>query len=225
MFEANASNLFFTSHKVQELKSVQVLVQDVFNSEIDKLRQNAFPSVKPVDTSYDEFDGRSKHIVIKIDNVIAAYGRLTPGPNAVFENWTHGKAEIPTGEDVVDLGRCLVNSRFNGLGLLTLVFLAGVNYAKENGFKYVVGSVIPHEKVGPKLYKLGFLNCGNPVYEDEPNESNILVQPLACNVEQNHHLWSKVFQEQAAYLKQKGYYLLNFMSSLTTHPKKSFSRL
>ena len=56
---------------------------------------------------------KKKAIAVRIDNRIAAYGRLTPGPDSVFEKWTRGKASIPTGRHVMDLGRCLASPDFS----------------------------------------------------------------------------------------------------------------
>lgn len=188
-----------------QFRPVLIFTQNDFTPEIDQLRQICFPSIVPVVTAKDEFDERSQHIIVQIQGKVAAYGRLTPGPNAVFEKWMRGKATIPTGTNTIDLSRCLVSPDYRGLGLLDLVFLAGLNVANEQGYHYVVGSVIPHEKVGPKLYRLGFVNAGKPLYEDEPNEPNILVQPLMCDITKSAHLWSSVFLKQKAYLQSKGY--------------------
>ena len=192
--------------------SVRVSVQNILTQEMDKLRQHCFPSAKPMHTSLDEFDSKSQHIVITIQDTLAAYGRLTAGPAAVFEKWTQGRANIPTGKEVIDLGRCLVNPKFRGLGLLELVILTGLMRANDQGYQHVVGTYVPGEKVGEKLHKLGFVNSGTTVYEDETGGVTVLVQPVTCNVIQKKYLWQPILEANTAFLNSKGYTLAEFPS-------------
>jgi hypothetical protein len=66
------------NEKIQPIPIV-VSIEKKLSPEMDVLRLRCFPGVIPLDTSRDEFDDRSEHLVIKIRGVIAAYGRLTPG--------------------------------------------------------------------------------------------------------------------------------------------------
>lgn len=153
----------------------------VFDAEMDRLRQVCFPGPATVESSRDQFDARSIYPVARIDGQIAAYGRLTAGPNAVFETWTAGAADIPTGPKVADFGRCLVAPNHRGLDLITLVCLEGLLLAAELGFRQVVGAVIPGRKLAAMLYEIGFRDSGGVVTEQEPNGNSVSIQPLvAC---------------------------------------------
>lgn len=191
------------------LPLISVQIQDQFTPEIDQIRQLCFPAKKLANRAKDLFDDKSKHIVVMLDHDIAAYGRLTPGPNAVFEDWTHGQANIPVGEQVIDLGRCLVSPQYRGQGLLELVVIAALIYAKEAHFKFMVGIVNPAEAVGTIALKYGFVNSGGlvPIYAGGMDELNILCQPMVCDLEKSHNLWHDRIEQQLAFLASKGYRL------------------
>ena len=70
----------------------------VFDSEMDALRMECFQGRYDSGTSRDEFDSRRWYVVVYLDNELAAFDRLTPVPNAVFEAWTQGAAEFPLGK-------------------------------------------------------------------------------------------------------------------------------
>ena len=177
-----------------------------FDSEMDRLRQVCFPGPVPVESSRDQFDARSIYPVVRIDGQIAAYGRLTAGPNAVFETWTGGAADIPTGPEVADLGRCLVAPVHRGLDLITLVCLEGLLLAAELGFKQVVGAVIPGRKLAAMLYEIGFRDSGSVVTEQEPNGNTIAIQPLVACCSQVD-LWAVARSRVLQQLAEKGYRL------------------
>jgi hypothetical protein len=64
-----------------------------FSDEMDRLRSVCFPGSDPSRSSRDEFNSRSIYIVNEVRGKLAAYGRLTPGPRAVFE-LKHGLKEL-----------------------------------------------------------------------------------------------------------------------------------
>jgi hypothetical protein len=139
-----------------------------------------------------------------MEGILAAYARLTAGPNAVFETWTGGKAKIPTGRDAIDLGRCAVGSDFRGLGLLRLLCVEGLLAAEQRGFRYVVGAVIPGEPFEVMLQQLGLRPSGGPVKELEPSGETFVVQPLACEVRLFASGWREERNSVLAKLAQKG---------------------
>ncbi len=176
----------------------------VFDPDMDRLRQVCFPGPSPVESSRDQFDARSIFPVVHIDGQIAAYGRLTAGLNAVFETWTAGAADIPTGPEVADLGRCLVAPAHRGSNLITLVCLEGLLLAAELGFKQVVGAVIPGRKLSAMLYEIGFRDSGGVVTEQEPNGNTVSIQPLVACCSQVA-MWDAARSRVLEQLADKGY--------------------
>lgn len=166
-----------------------ISLEGEFTNEVDRLRCSCFPGNYVGDTSEDPFDSRSQHILIRSGDDLAACARLTPGPDAVFETWTRGRAAIPTGPDVADLGRCAVGPEFRGSGLLRLLCVEGLLAAERGGFCQVVGAVIPGEPFQAMLESLGLLPSGEPVEEWEPSGLSFVVQPLACEVRQFADQW------------------------------------
>ena len=170
---------------------------------MDSLRMECFPGAYEMSTSREEFDNRSWFPVIYFDNELAAYGRLTPGPGSVFEVWTKGKAEIPTGTDVVDLGRCMVSAKFRGLDLFRLVCLEAFLLASKLGYSQIVGAVIPGRRAVEALYSLGFSDSGVVVEASEPNKT-VLIQPLVISVSRNVENWIDLKRQILSDIRKKG---------------------
>jgi hypothetical protein len=170
---------------------------------MDRLRMECFPGAYDMSTSREEFDNRSWFPLIYFDNELAAYGRLTPGPSSVFEVWTKGKAEIPTGTDVVDLGRCMVSPKFRGLDLLRLVCLEAFLLASKLGYSQIVGAVIPGRRAVEVLHSLGFSNSGVVVEASEPNKT-VLIQPLVISVSKNVENWIDLKGQILSDIRKKG---------------------
>lgn len=187
---------------------IKITYESQLTPEMDQLRLSCFAGSIKLMTSRDVFDDRSLHVTARVGSeTIAAYGRMTPGPNAVFENWTYNKAQIPTGRNVLDLGRCLVNPDYRGLGLFDIICIAALLYAKDKDYKYVVGSYVPGTKVGGNLRELGFEASGEVVLEDEPTEVNVPIQPMVIDLSVKYGLWPAIMQKRRAFLETKGYIL------------------
>jgi predicted GNAT family N-acyltransferase len=178
----------------REPYKVQITVQDHLTEEMDQLRLQCFPPTSQQLTSRDAWDERSKHITVVIDGQIAAYLRLTPGPNAVLENWTQGRAQIPTGKEVIDAGRALVAPAYRGHQIYEAVVLKAFQWAEENDFKYVVGAYKHGRHLGSRILRLGFKNIGNPVYTDEPDGNRFLIQPVVFKVKPHHYNWTNLIK-------------------------------
>lgn len=187
--------------------SAKIYIEHIFTQEMDDLRTQCFPPASPMPSSQDEFDSKSLHMTLRINGVIAAYVRLTPGPNAVFEKWTQGKAKIPTGKEVIDIGRVLVNPLYRGINLFEPICTSALIYANKAGFKYAVGAF----RVGRKLitggYKIGFESSGEPAYAIEPNNTTVLIQPTVCDLNKSKSLWPEIILSSSKQLKMKGYFL------------------
>ena len=188
------------------MQTVSVMVSRTphFSDEMDLLRSVCFPGSDPSRSSRDEFDSRSIYIVNEIEGSLAAYGRLTPGPHAVFETWSRGAARIPTGPNVADLGRCMVAPEHRGLDLITLVCLDGLLLAREMGFECVVGAVVPGRKLAAMLYEIGFRDSGPIVKSYEENGAIFTLQPLVATCAKGG-LWEELRQALVEKLAGKGY--------------------
>lgn len=147
-----------------------------------------------------------------VESDLAAYARLTPGPMAVFETWTRGKASIPTGPNIIDLGRCLVAPQFRGLDLMMLVCLEALLISSRIGYDVVVGSVIPGRRTAEMLKFIGFENSGSPVqsFKEKPT-GPYLIQPLVAHCNQTDH-WATVRQELLRKLGMLSYWVQSDIS-------------
>lgn len=144
----------------------------------DRLRLECFPPAGPVETSRDEFDGRSVHVTIWVDKAIAAYGRLTAGPQSVLEGWTRGAAQVPTGAHVVDYSRGCVAPAYRRRGVFQLLCVDILLAASASGFQQMVASVIPGKVHAHTMYELGFEDCGPPVIAYDSVGQSAVIQPL-----------------------------------------------
>ena len=182
-------------------------VSEILTEEVDRLRLLCFPEPDGNESSRDEFDSRSLHVVAMVEGELAAYGRLTPGPKSVFETWTRGKASIPTGPKVVDLGRCLVAPQYRGLELMMLVCLEALLLSARIGYDVVVGSVVPGRRTAEMLKLIGFENSGPAVqcFKEKPT-GPYCIQPLVVHCKQKD-LWSELRQELILKLAMRDYHV------------------
>src|SRR5262249_29910406 len=139
-----------------------------------------------------------------IADQLAASGRLTPGPSSVFETWTQGRANIPTGASIVDLGRCMVSPDFRGIGLFRLLLLEAFLLAEKLGYSEIVGAVIAGRRTAEVLYGLGFRNCGVAVESVEPNKT-LLIQPLVVSVSGNVENWLDLKRQALSDIERNGF--------------------
>lgn len=191
--------------------SKQVIKNEVssyISDEVSKLRIECFPDMQG-ETALDQFDSCSQHFTFKINESIIAYGRLTPGPNAVLARWSQGKADIPLGKDVIDLGRCLVNPNYRGMNLYKLLCAKAIRYADLLGFNKVVGAFEPGRKFANSVYKMGFINSGDPVNFTLPNGEINLAQPAVCDIKATRKMWQDVINVNSSNLLQMGFSIVD----------------
>lgn len=168
---------------------MDIVVTDHLSADADLLRSACFPG--PIDrpTSADEFDDRSQHVEIRDGTCLAAYGRLTPGPMAYFQSWTDGTGTIPDGPDCVDLGRCCVAPSYRGRDLIILVCLEAMIRAADDGFKTIIGAVVPGRRLEDRLLNIGFVHSGTPVTIRCPNGQVETIQPLIAETAEQLSAW------------------------------------
>lgn len=169
---------------------LKFIVQNEFTDELDRLRKIIFPGNSDTQTSIDDFDNISFHGILSNDiNDILAYGRFTLNPNGVFSTWANRFDLLPNTKDAIDLGRCLVNPLFRGNGLMEILVLYCLLYAKEHKYNFVNGAVYPNRGMNEMIYSLGFENCGNPLPFYQSNGETKPVQLLSCNIIQHCDQW------------------------------------
>jgi predicted GNAT family N-acyltransferase len=129
-------------------------------------------------TMADEFDERSDHVSVWLAKTPVATARLTPGPRSVFEQWSQGKANIPTGEHVVDISRVAVRPDMRQLGLSSFVVLEALNQAAQRDFQFVVGATVLEGALLNFMTRIGFEAAGDIVELLESQGQRVRVQPM-----------------------------------------------
>jgi GNAT superfamily N-acetyltransferase len=158
------------------------------------------------DCARDAWDDRSDHVEIRRDRELAAYARLTLGPNGFFATWTQGEARIPTGPDVADLGRCFVVPEFRGLGLMRVICLEALSRAEDRGCRAVVGGVVPGSRWGTLLEEIGLEACG-PTVAGRGATATVHFQPLVCDVVRHAPRWTDFRNRALERLERSGFSL------------------
>jgi hypothetical protein len=189
-----------------ETKALTVSEEHRFTAEMEALRREGNPPQPPRSDAADEFEGRSVHVCYRVDSTLAAMTRLTAGPKAMFEMWTAGAAEIPTGPDVVDLNRVVVAVRFRGLGLFRLVMVDSLLRSVQRGFVSVVGATKPGREIVPAMLEMGFQAAGPEVMVTDPVNGRFPIQTyVVWEVSQHEGRWREMFSEQRKRLGEVGY--------------------
>jgi predicted GNAT family N-acyltransferase len=160
-----------------ELHHLRYSVESRPSEEMLILRQLCYPAEYKKGECEDAFDAKSTHVVVRLDKQLLAYGRLTPGPEAVFYTWTKGKAQLPYGADSIDLGRCMVHPDFRRNNLFELICIVAMQYASSQGFNYINGAVVEGSPWVHTLERIGLQKSG-PVVQGKSD----LIQPLSCNL-------------------------------------------
>jgi len=188
-------------------------IEDKFTKEMDNLRMLCFPkNVRQTPltrkyTSEDEFDERSKHIIVCTkNNKIIAYTRLTPSVKGVFENWTKGEWTVSTECHSIDCVRFAVHPDYRAkilypnhmvanltqeeVSLSDILTLLIIQYAKESKYQQVLGGVIPERGLINKFYQYGFKDIGSPVRIHIMGQDGYFIQPIVyqTTTESDNHL-------------------------------------
>ncbi len=152
------------------------------------LRAISFPAADGALVGVDEFDQRSLHIVFRDGSKIAAYGRLTIDAPGVFRTWSRGAAQVPSGPDIADLGRCCVHQDYRRLELLRSVCLESLIHSFDLNIAHVNGAHVPGRFLAGTLHDIGFCAAGDCVESFEPN-GNKTYQPVSCDLKASAGLW------------------------------------
>jgi hypothetical protein len=131
------------------------------------LRASRFPAPDGSLVGGDEFDDRA------------------PG---VFSTWSKGAAEVPSGPDIADLGRCCVHPDYRRLELLRSVGLEGLIHSFSLNMAHVNGAHVPGRFLAASSQDMGFRSVGPCVESFEPN-GNKTYQPVSCDLKSSADLW------------------------------------
>ena len=184
----------FSGRGLSTMKTYTVAVQRDLDASIVSLRSECYPV-----EHLDRFDRVSSHLTVREEGALAATGRLTPGPDGVFHDWTRGKAETPGGDDAVDLSRCMVAPDHRGRGLFQLIGLAALLHAKHRGFRYVNGGVVSGHTWIAMLERIGLRRSG-PLVQGQVD----IIQPLSCDLRDPTVCAERDVQDLAGQLRGRG---------------------
>jgi predicted GNAT family N-acyltransferase len=162
-------------------------------------------NVRNIETMADEFDERSEHVTLWDGSAAIATARLTSGPDGVFEQWSRGKAKIPTGSHVADISRVAVRPDVRRLGLSSFVILECLRRAAERHFQVVVGATTREGALYDFLRRTGFVEAGSAVELLESQGQRITVQPMAVLVSPHLvRIWREMQEESQRRLAING---------------------
>lgn len=178
----------------------------MFDAEMNRFRLDCFPQEYSSDDSRDQFDDRSTHVAARVDGLLAAYGRLSPGPHGWFEFDTRGEVHLPYGPDVIDFGRIVVAKTHRGRGheLFELILIDGLLLATDTGFKRVVGGYRKDRGFVPLIHDFGFQECG-PVFQRAIAPAHERYQLVVATTEDNKDRWAACKLAVLDRLRAKGY--------------------
>lgn len=163
----------------------EISIEDKHCSEMGELLSMCYGKGKFLpDTVVDDFDTRSQFIVVRLQEKLVAYGRLTPGPDSVFYSWTRATAELPNSSVSIDLGRCMVNPEYRGYDLLRVICLLGFLIAKEDGFHFINGASVPGRGLILLLEEIGYSQIGSQVTLFDPLGMQVVLQFFTCNLKE-----------------------------------------
>jgi hypothetical protein len=157
-----------------------VETKNQYSPELEILRKICFPG--PLNDNKDPFNEKSRFLIIKSENQIAASARLTNNPGGCFVTNTKALGTFLNDPDCVDLGKTLVSPGFRGNGLLEVLILTSLNWAYDNGYHFVNGGVIPGRNMVDRLKELHFRISGDTVTYYEPYGNKHLIHPLLCDI-------------------------------------------
>jgi hypothetical protein len=189
---------------------ISVSEETLLTTDMELLRREGNPPQTPKSNSADDFEARSIHVCYRIEGVLAAMARMTAGPNAVFEAWTAGAAEVPTGPHVVDLNRYVVARRFRMLGLFHVIMLDTLLRASAKGFTAAVGATKPGRRVGTAMLETAFEAIGPEVMVTDPVNGRFPIQMYAVrSIRQHDQWWRKMLAHHCRRLEAAGYRFAN----------------
>jgi GNAT superfamily N-acetyltransferase len=187
---------------------LELLHTNTFDADMDRLRQQCFPGRYVTDSSKDDFDDGSIHIVARADGRVAGAGRLIARPTAFYRETFEGRVAVPDEPDVVYFGRVMVAPEHRGHDLFELLMVEGLLYAYNAGFRLVFGGMRPDRKFRPFLESLGFRDHGEPQPANLP-EGKRMDQPLATETRGNRERWLACKQAALDRLRARGYEIID----------------
>ena len=96
-----------------------VRLESKFSSEMEELRQGGW-SNSSVESSRDEFDKDSFHLVVRQSGRPRGMVRITRGPRSPLLAWSGGRAPLPSNPSVAELTRAVVTPSIRRCGIYQL---------------------------------------------------------------------------------------------------------
>jgi hypothetical protein len=183
---------------------LELLHTRTFDADMDRLRQQCFPSQYPTGSSKDEFDDQSIQIVARADGQVSGAGRLIPRPTAFYRQTFEDRVVVPDEANVIYFGRLMVAPEHRGHDLFELLMVDGLLCACDAGFRLVFGGMRPDRRFRPFVEELGFRDYGAPQLGGFP-EGRRMDQPLVTETRDNRPRWAVLKRAVMVRLREKGY--------------------
>ena len=190
-------------------RKLRLINASVLSSAMEHLRRRCFLGEGSERSSCDEFDLRSRHIVVVLGDAPVAQIRATLDAPFAVKQWSNGAAEVPDGSHVAELTRANVAPEYRGLGLSGIVFREALRWLASNDKTIVVGAEEPALLARTMYRRLGYEPCGPEVSFNEPIGLELLVQPLLIrNVPERVAAWRTEQEAHLQRLRERGYELV-----------------
>jgi predicted GNAT family N-acyltransferase len=187
------------------MPTLAIAVEDSLTDDVEALRRRCFPGATPATSVADEFDERSLQVTARVDGRVAASVRLTPGPRGPFTMWSGGRAQLADGDDVITIGRMIVDEQWRGYGLARLLCATGMIHATHLRFATVVAAIKENGAILNLMLRLGFVASGPRVVTHESIGTTIEVQPLVVASPLAHHdRWQAMVAAEVDALARRG---------------------
>jgi hypothetical protein len=184
---------------------LELLHARTFDSEMNLLRCRCFAGTYPSGNAKDDFDDRSVHVITRVEGNLAAYGRLTPGPDSWYAAISKGRAPKPSGPNVIEFTRVMVAPAHRGHDQFELILVEGLLWACDHNFDVVVGSSRPERRFRPFIRELGFADVGAPVQFEIGEGWTELGQMVKVSTHQNRQNWAARKRTVLGRFRAQGY--------------------
>ncbi|HMH48787.1 MAG TPA: hypothetical protein VK548_01040 [Candidatus Acidoferrum sp.] len=154
----------------------------------------------------DEFDERSRHVIVHRHALPAGMVRITMGEPSILATWSRNAAPLPRGAEVAELTRGVVAPPARRLGIYRLAMLETVLRLRTLGASIATAAVEPDFPGLRFLGDLGFVAVGRPVLFDDAPRSRTVAQAIVLEVEARHEdRWLTMWQREVGALLTAGY--------------------
>lgn len=187
-----------------------IIRTEVFNEEINSYLSEAFGEHHSIT---DEYNLCSEYIVIYCNDDIASLGRFSKCPNGIFFTWSNGSHNFSNTPDTLDLGRCLVTSKYRGGIFYDLLITYCLSFAFKSGYKYVNGAALVGKKMVDRLTIYGFSKVGTIIPILALNGKVYPIQAFVADLEKQKNIWESTLNDCLLKFETQGYKFLDQTNS------------